>query len=55
MHFLEMGLGQVSKWHVCERGNKALKNQFLQNLHRDITFRTQSDRESVLINENQSE
>ena len=36
MHFLEMGLGRVSKWCVCERGKKALKNQFLQNLHRDI-------------------
>ena len=26
---------------------KVLKNPFLQNLHRDITFRTQRDKESV--------
>ena len=47
MHFLEMGLGQVSKCHVCERGNKALKNQFLQNLHQDITVRTQCDKDGA--------
>ena len=44
IHFLEMGLGRVSKWHICERGKKALKNQFLHNLHRDITVRTQFDK-----------
>ena len=47
MHFLEMGLGRVSKWHVCERVKKALKNQFLQNLHRDITVRTQCDKDGA--------
>ena len=36
----ERGLGRISKWHVCERGKKALKNPFFQNLHRDITVRT---------------
>ena len=40
----ERGLGQVSKYNVCERGKKVLKNLFLQNLHRDIT---QCDKESV--------
>ena len=24
------GLGQVSKWHVCGRGKKALNNQFFR-------------------------
>ena len=43
----ERGLGRVSKQNVCERGKKVLKNLFLQNLHRDITFRTPSDKESV--------
>ena len=43
----ERGLGRVSKQNVCERGKKVLKNPFLQNLHRDITFRTQCDKESV--------
>ena len=33
--------------NVCERQKKVLKNPFLQNLHRDITFRTQCDEESV--------
>ena len=47
MHFLEMGLGRFSKWHVCERAKKALKNQFLQNLHRDITVRTQCDKDGA--------
>ena len=39
----ERRLGRVSKWN----GKKALKNPFLPNLHRDITFRTQCDKESV--------
>ena len=43
----ERGLGRVSKWNVCERRKKVLKNPFLQNLHRDITFRTQCDKESA--------
>ena len=38
---LERGLGRISKWHVCGRGKKALNNPFFQNLHRDITVRTQ--------------
>ena len=41
------GLGRDSKWHVCERGKKVIKNSFLQNLHRDITVRTQCAKESV--------
>ena len=43
------GLGRDSKWHVCERGKKIIKNSFLQNLHRDITVRTQCATRSVLI------
>ena len=43
----ERGLGRVSKWHVCERGKKALKNPFFQNLHRDITVRTQCDKDGA--------
>ena len=43
----ERGLGRVLKKNVCERGKKVLKNPFLQNLHRDITFRTQCDKGSV--------
>ena len=43
----ERGLGRDSKWHVCERGKKVKKKSFLQNLHRDITVRTQCDKESV--------
>ena len=35
---------RVSKWHVCERGKKALKNLFFQNLHRDITGSSQESR-----------
>ena len=46
--------GQVSKWRVCERGKKVLKNLFIQNLHCDITVRTQCDKRWYL-NENQSE
>ena len=40
-------LGRVSKWHVCGRRKKALKNPFLQNLHRDITVRTQCDKDGA--------
>ena len=43
----ERGLGRVSKWHVCERGKKVLKNQFFQNLHRDITVRMQCDKDGA--------
>ena len=40
----ERGLGRVSKYNVCQRGKKVLKNPFLQNLRRDITFRAQCDK-----------
>ena len=43
----ERGLRRVSKYNVCERGKKVLTNLFLQNLHRDVTFSTQCDKESV--------
>ena len=36
-----------ASFKICERGKKVLKTPFLQNLHRDITFRTQCDKESV--------
>ena len=39
--------GGFSKWHVCERENKVLENPFLQNLHRDSSFRTRCDIKSV--------
>ena len=32
----ERALERDSKWHVCERAKKVIKNPFLQNLHRDI-------------------
>ena len=41
------GLGRVSKLNVCHRGKKLLNNPFFQNLHLDITFRTQSGKESA--------
>ena len=31
----------------CGRGKKSLKNPFLQNLHRDITVRTQCDKDGA--------
>ena len=31
----------------CGRGKKSLKNPFLQNLHRDITFGTQCDKDGA--------
>ena len=43
----ERGLGRVSKWQVCGRGKKELKNPFLQNLHRDITVRMQCDKDGA--------
>ena len=43
----ERGQGWVSKWQVCGRGKKSLKNPFLQNLHRDITFGTQCDKDGA--------
>ena len=45
----ERGLGRVSKLNVCHRGKKVLKSPFFQNLHRDITFRTQCDKESASL------
>ena len=50
MHFFsifERRLGRVSKWQVCGRGKETLKNPSLQNLHRDITVRTQCDRDGA--------
>ena len=38
LRFLREDWGEFLKWHVCERGKKALKNPFFQNLHRDITL-----------------
>ena len=51
MYFLRFlrGLGRVSKWHVCGRGKKALKNPFLQHIHRDITVNTQCDKDGAKI------
>ena len=45
----ERGRGRVSKLNVCHREKKVLKNPFFQNLHRDITFRTQCDKESASL------
>ena len=42
MHFLQFlreDWGVSLKKHVCGRGKKALKNPFLQNLHRDNRVR----------------
>ena len=50
MHFLRFlrdDWGEFLNRKYVERGKKVLKNPFLQNLHRDITFRTQCDKESV--------
>ena len=56
-------MGVINRTRFCDRAAESmdqmhfllflredwgtLKNLFLQNLHRDITFRTQCDRESV--------
>ena len=45
--FWEKTIGRVSKRQVCGRGKKALKNPFLQNLHRDITVRMQFDKDGA--------
>ena len=44
---IERRLERVSKWHVCGRGKKALDKPFFQNLHRDITDRTQCDKDGA--------
>ena len=45
---IERGLRRVSKWHVCGRGKKAQNNRFFfQNLDRDITVRTQGDKDGA--------
>ena len=45
-NFLREDWGEFQN-RISERGKKVLKNPFLQNLYRDITFRTQCDKESV--------
>ena len=44
---IERGLGRVSKWGVCGREKKAVNNPFFQNSHRDITVRTQWDKDGA--------
>ena len=39
--------GASFKIECMRKGEESIKNLFLQNLHRDITFRTQCDKESV--------
>ena len=46
---IKRGLGRVSKWHVCGRGQKAQNNPFFQNLHRDITVWTECDKDVNFI------
>ena len=46
LDFLREDWGEFQN-RICERGKKVLKNPFLQNLHRDISFRTQCDKENV--------
>ena len=44
-NFWERTGASFKMWHVCGRGKKAFtKNPCLQNLHRDITVRTQCDK-----------
>ena len=46
LRFLREDWGEFRNRMYVKRGKKELKNPFLQNLHRDITFRTQCDKES---------
>ena len=58
MHFLRClreDWGELQNRMYRKEGKKVLKNPFLQNLQRDITFRTQCDKEKKRLNENQSE
>ena len=43
----ERGLGAFQNVMYVKGGRKYLKNPCLQNLHRDISFRTQCDKEGV--------
>ena len=46
----ERGLGRVSKLNGCHKAREeSIKNPIFQNLHRDITFRTQFDKESASL------
>ena len=47
LRFLREDWGEFRNRMYVKRGKKVLKNPFLQNLHQDITFRTQCDKESV--------
>ena len=50
MHFLQFlreDRGEFQNRMYVKAEKKVLKNLFLKNLHRDITFRTQFDKESV--------
>ena len=46
--------GASVKIECMWKGEVSIKNPFLQNLHRDITFRTQCDKESVKMKINVS-
>ena len=46
LRFLREDWGEFQN-RMYVKGEESIKNPFLQNLHRDITFRTQFDKESV--------